>query len=93
MRDRDLAEYLEHDPFLEPSASQPKATPSIEARPKPDRVAPEPPTRTAGTARAQFASDMLHLVLSVFTGARWTTRDEYTRAAAQRDRKGRKRRG
>jgi hypothetical protein len=71
MNARDLAEYLEHDPFLE----EPK------------------PQRAAETERAKFASDILHMVMSVFTGACWTTREEYKRASALRDRKGRKKRG
>jgi hypothetical protein len=53
----------------------------------------EKPQRAPETERAKFASDMLHMVMSVFTGARWTTREEYKRASAIRDRKGRKKRG
>jgi hypothetical protein len=33
------------------------------------------------------------MVMDIFPGARWTTREEYKRAAALRDRKGRKIRG
>jgi hypothetical protein len=36
---------------------------------------------------------ILRLVMEIFPGARWTTREEYRRAAAQRDRQGRSRRG
>jgi hypothetical protein len=55
---------------------------------------PEPqPTRSAETERAKFKSDILHMVMEIFPGARWTTRDAYRRAAAYRDRKWRRRRG
>jgi hypothetical protein len=72
MRDSDLADYLEHDPFMDE---------------------PAPPSRSAATARDKFESDILRMVMEVFPGARWTTRDEYKRASANRDRKERRRRG
>jgi hypothetical protein len=73
MTHRDLADDLEHDPFLDEPPSKPK--------------------RSAQTERDKFKSDMLHMVMEIFPGARWTTRDEYKRASAQRDRKWRKKRG
>jgi hypothetical protein len=73
MNHRDLAEYLDHDHFLE--YSEP------------------PPTRAAATERDRHRREVLRLVLEIFPGARWTTRDAYRRAAATRDRKGRRRRG
>jgi hypothetical protein len=73
MHANDLADYLDHDPFLEH---------------------PEPqPTRAAETERDQHTSDVLRLVMEIFPGARWTTREAYRRAAATRDRKWRRRRG
>jgi hypothetical protein len=55
---------------------------------------PDPWTEDAPeTERDQFISDMLRLVMEIFPGARRTTRDAYTRAAACRDQKGRKTRG
>jgi hypothetical protein len=73
MKANDLADYLDHDPFLEHQEP--------------------PPTRAAETARAKFKSDILRMVMEIFPGARWTTRDEYRRAAATRDRKWRRKRG
>jgi hypothetical protein len=67
MKASDLADYLDHDPFLEH---------------------PEPqPTRAAETERDRHHSEVLRLVMEIFPGARWTTRDEYRRAVARRDRK------
>jgi hypothetical protein len=54
---------------------------------------PAKPKRSAQTERDQFISDILKMVMEIFPGARWTTREEYMRAAAQRDRKWRKKRG
>jgi hypothetical protein len=55
---------------------------------------PEPqPTRAAETERDRHRSDVLRLVMEIFPGARWTTREAYRRAAATRDRKWRRRRG
>ena len=95
MNSGDLAEYLEHDPFLEPSEPRQKdprkadvTSDLMPATPAP----PEPPQRSAETERAKFASDILHLVMSVFTGARWTTREEYKRSSALRDRRSKQRR-
>jgi hypothetical protein len=72
MKASDLAEYLDHDPFL-------------------DEAPQSKPMRSAQTARDQHASDVLRLVMEVFPGARWITRDEYRRRADQRDRQGRRR--
>jgi hypothetical protein len=72
MRDSDLADYFDHDLFMDE---------------------PAPPKRSAATERDKHKSDILRLVMEVFPGARWTTRDEYQRASAQRDRKERRRRG
>jgi hypothetical protein len=72
MRDSDLAEYLDHDPF--PGE-------------------PVQPQRSAATERDKFTSDVLRMVMDIFTGARWTTRQEYKRASANRDRQGRRKRG
>jgi hypothetical protein len=58
-----------------------------------DDTPPAKPKRSAQTERDQCISDILQMVMEVFPGARWTTRDEYTRAAAQRDRQWRKTRG
>jgi hypothetical protein len=114
MRDRDLADYLDHDPFLEhpepqcPLRSSGDASPPTGRVPQPKVLAqsddmsepqlltpgtPEPPTRSVIFARDTHAREVLQMVMSIFTGARWTTREAYTRAAAQRDRKGRKTRG
>jgi hypothetical protein len=51
------------------------------------------PQRSTATERDQFVSDVVRMVMEMFPGARWTTREEYTRAAALRDRQGRRRRG
>jgi hypothetical protein len=53
----------------------------------------EPRQRSAIFERDQFVSDVVRMVMEIFPGARWTTRAEYTRAIAQRDRQGRRRRG
>jgi hypothetical protein len=84
MHDSDLAEYLAHDPVPEEA---PKLPSSVEL----DR-APQP-KRSAETERDQFVSDVVRMVMEMFPGARWTTREAYTRASAQRDRQGRRRRG
>jgi hypothetical protein len=100
VRDRDLAEYLESTLFLERSEPQPAVLAKSDVKSETQLLTPAPPApprRSAETERAKFASDMLHMVMSVFTGARWTTREAYKRASAQRDRrdrhKGRKTRG
>jgi hypothetical protein len=96
MRASDLADYLEHDPFLERLEPQPGVPAKSDVTSETQLLVPatpEKPQRAAETERAKFASDILHMVMSVFTGARWTTREEYKRASALRDRKGRKRRG
>jgi hypothetical protein len=74
MHSNDLADYLDHDPFLE-EATKPQPTPSAE------------------TERDTHEREVLRLVMEIFPGARWTTRDEYRRAVARRDRKWRRRRG
>jgi len=95
MRHSDLADYLDHDPFLEPSEPQPKASAKSGVSPEPKLsipVAPDKPTRSAETERDKHTSDVLRMVMEVFPGARWTTRDEYQRLAHHRDRRGRKKR-
>jgi hypothetical protein len=90
------ANDLDHDPFLEHLEPQPKATAKSGTLPEPTLStpgAPEPPTRSATFERDTHRSDVLRLVMEIFPGARWTTRDAYRRAAATRDRKGRRRRG
>jgi hypothetical protein len=85
MRDSDLADYLDHDPFLgEPV--QPKLPSSVELDRAPQLK------RLAETERDQFVSDVLRIIMDIFPGARWTIRQEYTRASANRDRKGRRKR-
>jgi hypothetical protein len=51
------------------------------------------PKHSTETERDQFVSDVVRMVMEMFPGARWTTREAYTRASAQRDRQGRRRRG
>jgi hypothetical protein len=83
-------DFLEH---LEP---QPKVLAQSDHRSEPQLltpVPPEPPTRSAATERDTHRREVLRLVLEIFPGARWTTRDAYRRAAVTRDRKGRSRRG
>jgi hypothetical protein len=90
------ANALDHDPCLEHLEPQPKATAKSGAMPEPTlstRGAPEPLTRSAAYARDTHRREVLRLVLEIFPGARWTTRDAYRRAAAIRDRQGRRRRG
>jgi hypothetical protein len=58
-----------------------------------DDVQKPQPTRAAATERDRHQREVLRLVMEIFPGARWTTRDEYRRAAATRDRQGRRRRG
>jgi len=95
MRDSDLADYLDHDPFLEPLGPRPKASakPGVAPGPKLSTlVAPDKPKRSAETERDKHESDVLRMVMEVFPGARWTTREEYQRRAHHRDRRGRKKR-
>ena len=55
---------------------------------------PEPPPVPSTTpARWTFQDTILRMVMDIFTGARWTTREEYRKAAARRDLKWRKTRG
>ena len=96
MRDSDLAEYLDSNLFLEDAAPQLRvpAKSGVSSEPEPlTPVTPEKPQRSAQTERDKFKSDILRMVMEVFPGARWTTREEYKRAAAMRDRKGKKRYG
>jgi hypothetical protein len=96
MHANDLADYLEHDPFLEHSEPQEKVLAQSDEMSEPNLStpgAPEPPTRSAQTERDKHKSDVLRLVMEIFPGARWTTREAYRRAAATRDRQGRRRRG
>jgi hypothetical protein len=74
MNSNDLADYVDHDIFL-------------------DDVQKPQPTRATETERDKHRSDVLRLVMEIFPGARWTTREAYRRAAATRDRQGRRRRG
>jgi hypothetical protein len=49
---------------------------------------PEPPRQRSATCeRDQFQSDVVRMVMEIFPGARWTTKDEYRRRAQRRDRK------
>jgi hypothetical protein len=93
MKSSDLAEYLDHDPFLE--HSEPRQKDPRKADVKSDLmpatpVTPEKPKRSAAFERDKHESDVLHMVMEIFPGARWTTREEYKRAIAYRDRKGRR---
>jgi len=95
MRHNDLAEYLDHDPFLEQPAPRQKAASEAEmqiSQPKPGPVPPEKPARSAETERQKHESDVLRMVMEVFEGAIWTTREAYRRLASNRDKKGRRRR-
>jgi hypothetical protein len=95
MKSSDLAEYLDHDPFLEHSEPRQKvpAKSDLTSEPKLSTpVTPEPPKRSAAFERHKHESDVLHMVIEIFPGARWTTREEYKRAIANRDRKGRRKR-
>ena len=51
---------------------------------------PEP---AAEPRRQTFQSEILRMVMDIFTGARWTTREEYRKDAARRDLRWRKTRG
>ena len=85
MHANDLAEYLDHDPFLEHTEPQPKdpGKADITSDPKPATpVTPEPPTHSATFERDKHRSDVLRMVMEIFPGARWTSRDEYRRAVA-----------
>jgi hypothetical protein len=96
MRHNDLADYLDHDPFLEPSEPRPKASAKSDDRSEPKPAvpgAPAQPKRSETFERDKYESDILRMVMEVFPGARWTTREEYKRAIAHRDRKGRRTRG
>ena len=96
MRHSDLAEYLDHDPFLESSEPRPKASPQIEPEARPKPPPPETPAHQQALEeikREKHRSDMLRMVMDVFPGAKWVTKEEYRRRAAQRDRKARRRRG
>jgi hypothetical protein len=109
MRNSDLADYLDHDPFLELRSSVQRASRAAqhsEPRPKDPRkadvksdlkpatpVTPEKSKRSETFEREKFKSDVLKIVMDVFEGARWTTREEYRRLAENRDRRGRKKRG
>jgi hypothetical protein len=90
MRDSDLAEYLAHDPVPEEAPKPERSYPPEAGRAPPGH---QPGVRSATCERDQFVSDVVRMVMEIFPGARWTTRDEYRRAAANRDRKGRRRRG
>jgi hypothetical protein len=96
VRDSDLAAYLDSNLFLEDPAPQPvrpcKSDVKSEAQLL-DPVPPDQPPRSAPTERGQLTSDILTMVMDVFPGARWTTREEYRRVAALRDRKEKKRYG
>ena len=58
-----------------------------------DDVHTPKPTRSAETERDKHRSDVLQMVMEIFPGARWTTREAYRRAAATRDGKWRRTRG
>ena len=55
-----------------------------------DDVPKPQPTRAERDTQRR---EVLRLVLEIFPGARWTTREAYRRAAATRDHQGRRRRG
>jgi hypothetical protein len=95
IRDSDLAEYLDSNPFLEHSEPQSM----IPTKPDISSVSrlltpatPEKPKRSAETEQAKHKSDVLKMVMDVFPGAKWTTKEEYRRLAQNRDRRGRKKR-
>ena len=95
MRHSDLAEYLDHDPFLEHSEPRPKA-PETDLKSEPrlsTPVTPEKPKRSEKFESEKYRSDALKMVMEVFEGAKWTTKEEYKRQADNRDRKGRRKRG
>jgi hypothetical protein len=96
MRPSDLAEYLEHDPFLESPEPSGGQSPPVQHTAPLIPAAPETPThpqRAEDIAREKHRSDILHMVIDVFPGARWVTKAEYQKRAEQRDRKARRRRG
>jgi hypothetical protein len=89
MRDSDLAEYLAHDPVPEEvlrTVLRTAIRPPLAGDISPHAVG-------AVSERDQFVSDVVRMVMEMFPGARWTTREAYKRAAALRDRQGRRRRG
>jgi hypothetical protein len=95
MHDKDLAEYLAHDPLPEEvlrTVLRTAIAPANGGRVSLGSSLRLDPAVAAVSERDQFVSDVLRMVLEIFPGARWTTRAEYTRASAQRDRQGRKRR-
>jgi hypothetical protein len=95
IRDSDLAEYLDNDPFLEHSEPQSVVPNKSDISSVPQLltpVTPEKPRRSAETEQTKHKSDLLKMVMEVFPGARWTTKEEYRRLAENRDRKGRKKR-
>lgn len=95
IRDSDLAEYLNSDPFLEHSEPQPVISTKSDILPVSQLLTPatpEKPKRSVETEQAKYKSDVLKMVMDVFPGARWTTKEEYQRLAQNRDRKGRKKR-
>jgi len=96
MRHSDLAEYLANDPFLGQSGTRPKKLLQADEKSGPEPATPatsEKPGRSAETERAKHESDALKMVMEVFEGAKWTTKEEYKRQADNRDRKGRRKRG
>jgi hypothetical protein len=96
VRHSDLAEYLESRLFLEDPAPQLGLAAKSEVSSEAQLLtpgAPDQPPRSAQTERDQLNSAIVQMVMDVFPGARWTTREAYKRAAALRDRKGRKTRG
>jgi hypothetical protein len=90
------ANDLADDPFLEHLEPPPKVLAQSDEMSEPQLLTPgtpETPTRSAATERDRQRRDVLRLVMEIFPGARWTTKDQYRRAAATQDRKGRRRRG
>jgi hypothetical protein len=96
MRDSDLAEYLDYDPFLGHSEPQLGVPAKSDVKSEPELLAPvtpEQPRRSAVFEPDKHESDMVRMVMDVFPGASWTTREEYKRASEVRDRQWRKTRG
>jgi hypothetical protein len=95
IRHSDLAEYLDNDPFREhpePQFVVPKKSDILSVPQLLTPVTLEKPRRSSETEQEKYKSDVLHMVMEVFPGARWTTKEEYRRLAENRDRRGRKKR-
>jgi hypothetical protein len=96
MKSSDLADYLDHDPFPESSEPWTEHSPPVKSTASltpPPPETPAHPQALEDMQREQHRRETLRLVMDVFPGATWVTKDEYRRRAAQRDRKSRRRRG